>query len=300
MILLAFPVYFEIGPLRLHPHGVMEALAYGMGLYVSLFRRLSVKLEPSLTTGQPSDGQPSDDTQRLSVADDAPPLSPAQQTSISVGALVGALLGAKLLVLVQHLDLLWQDWRLFALLALQGKTIVGALLGGLVGVELTKKLIGVRRSTGDRFVYSVLWGTAIGRVGCFLTGLSDRTYGVATTLPWGVDFGDGIRRHPTQLYEIGFLLLLFLLLRRCEKQRCEERPCEKNPCENEGDSRPRREGDLFKFYMIAYLSFRFSVDFIKPEFRPFLGLSAIQITCLGALLYYRKHLCRLALTFFTP
>lgn len=247
---MTFPVYFHLGPLRLHPHFVMEALAYGVGLYVSLFRRLrSDDRNPSAITA-------------------------SQRSSISVGALVGALAGAKLLVMVQHIDLLGQDWRLFALMMLQGKTIVGALLGGLMGVEITKKMIGVRRSTGDSFVYSVLWGMAIGRVGCFLTGLSDRTYGIATSLPWGVDFGDGIPRHPTQLYEISFLVLLFGLLRTCDK-------------------RSRREGDLFKIFMIAYLGFRFGIDFIKPEFRPLLGLSAIQIACVGGLGYYWKEMSRL-------
>lgn len=251
--MMGFPVYFHLGPLRLHPHFVMEALAYGVGLYVSLFRRLR------------------SDPEQVPVGSDASgagaPVTASQRTSISVGALVGALAGAKLLVTVQHIDLLGQDWRLFLLMMLQGKTIVGALLGGLIGVEVTKKMIGVRRSTGDSFVYSVLLGTAIGRIGCFLTGLSDRTYGIATALPWGVDFGDGISRHPTQLYEVGFLLLLFLGLRWCEHQPC-------------------REGDLFKIYMIAYLGFRFFIDFIKPEFRPLLGLSAIQIACLGGLIYY--------------
>ncbi|MEN8445779.1 MAG: prolipoprotein diacylglyceryl transferase family protein [Cyanobacteria bacterium J06555_13] len=238
-----FPVYFYLGPLRLHPHFVMEAIAYGVGLYVSLFRRMKRDTD----------------------------ISPSQRSSISVGALVGALLGAKLLVLFQHFDLLGTDWRQFLLLALQGKTIVGALLGGLAGVEITKKMIGVSQSTGDSFVFSVLWGMAIGRVGCFLTGLSDRTYGIATTLPWGVDFGDGIARHPTQLYEISFLLLLCLLLRWYGHQ-------------------PRRAGDQFKLFMIAYLGFRFLIDFIKPEFRPLLGLSAIQIACLGGLIYYRHSI----------
>lgn len=254
MSFLSFPVYFHLGPLRLHPHVVMEAIAYAVGLYASLFCRLKRDVGA--------------DAERLHV------ISPSQRSSISVGALVGALVGAKLLVMAQHLNLLGQDWRQFVLLAMQGKTIVGALLGGLLGVELTKKMIGVRRSTGDSFVFSVLWGMVIGRVGCFLTGLSDRTYGIATTLPWGIDFGDGIARHPTQLYEIGFLLLLFVLLRWFAQ-------------------RPRREGDLFKIYMIAYLGFRFFVDFIKPEFRPLLGLSAIQIACLGGLLYYRNSMGRL-------
>lgn len=247
LLAMTFPVYFPLGPLQLHPHFVMEAIAYGVGLYVALFRRLR---------------------------QEDPDLSPSQRTSISVGALAGALVGAKLLVMVQHLDVLGQDWRLFLLVILQGKTIVGALLGGLTGVELTKKWIGVRRSTGDSFVFSVLWGMAIGRVGCFLTGLSDRTYGIATSLPWGVDFGDGITRHPTQLYEIGFLVILFCGLRLCGKQQL-------------------REGDLFKIFMIAYLSFRLCVDFIKPEFRPLLSMSAIQIACVGGLLYYGKDILRL-------
>ncbi len=89
-------------------------------------------------------------------------------------------------------------------------------------VEPTKKWIGVRQSTGDSFVLSVLWGTAIGRVGCFLTGLSDRTYGIATTLSWGIDFGDGVARHPTQLYEIGFLIALFFALRWCDRLPCRQ------------------------------------------------------------------------------
>ncbi len=172
---------------------------------------------------------------------------------------------------MQHIDLLRQNPEQFLLLLLQGKTVVGALLGGLIGVKITKKIIGVTKSTGDAFVYPLIVGTAIGRIGCFLTGLSDKTYGVGTTLPWGVDFGDGIPRHPTQIYEIIFLisLILFLNIRR-QYQYC--------------------EGDLFKFYLVTYLGFRFLVDFIKPDFRPLGGLSAIQIACLIAIFYYYRSL----------
>jgi prolipoprotein diacylglyceryltransferase len=51
----------------------------------------------------------------------------------------------------------------------------------------------------------------VGRWGCFLSGLSDETHGIATTLPWGVDSGDGISRHPVQLYE-SFSMLVFLIV----------------------------------------------------------------------------------------
>jgi phosphatidylglycerol---prolipoprotein diacylglyceryl transferase len=246
---MTFPFYFYLGSFKIHPHIIFESIAYAVSFRLVLrnVRKDSIKPSDSLRD------------------------SFASRTSVIVGGMVGALVGAKLLVWLQHIDLLRQNPEQFLLLLLQGKTVVGALLGGLIGVEITKKIIGVTKSTGDAFVYPLIVGTAIGRIGCFLTGLSDKTYGVATTLPWGVDFGDGIHRHPTQIYEIIFLisLILFLNIRRQYLY---------------------QEGDLFKFYLIAYLGFRFLVDFIKPDFRPLVGLSAIQIACLIAIFYYYRSL----------
>ncbi|HLO52370.1 MAG TPA: prolipoprotein diacylglyceryl transferase family protein [Kamptonema sp.] len=236
---MIFPVYFWLGPLQIHPHFLFESLAYAIAFRLVLLNCRKDSIDAT------------------------------QRSSVIVGGMIGALVGAKALVLLEHIDLLTQHWQQFILLIIQGKTVVGAILGGLIGVELTKKTIGVTRSTGDAFVYPLIVGTAIGRIGCFLTGLSDRTYGIATNLPWGVDFGDGIYRHPTQLYEIIFLMILIFFLHiRSNYQ--------------------RQEGDLFKFYMVAYLGFRFFVDFIKPDFHPFLGMTAIQIACLLALVYYRR------------
>ena len=80
-------------------------------------------------------------------------------------------------------------------------SIVGALVGAIVAVEIYKAIRGVRGSTGTVFVGSFATGAAIGRWGCLFAGLPDRTYGTPTTLPWGVDLGDGIARHPVQIYE---------------------------------------------------------------------------------------------------
>jgi prolipoprotein diacylglyceryltransferase len=238
---MQFPVYLGFGAWRIHPHFLFEALGYALA-----FRLMQRNLKA--------------DTLQFS-----------QQVWVVLGGLVGALLGAKLLVLAQHLDLLPHNVSAWLLLFLQGKTVVGALLGGLIGVELTKFRLGVTQSTGDVFVYPLLAGMAVGRIGCFLTGLSDQTYGIATQLPWGVDFGDGIPRHPTQLYEVGFLALLAIGLRLSQGFNL-------------------RNGQLFQLFLAAYLSFRFLIDFLKPDFHPLLGISMIQLACLLGLVYCLRQL----------
>ena len=81
------------------------------------------------------------------------------------------------------------------------RSIEGGLAGGIAAVEAYKGLAGIGARTGARFALPLAVGIMVGRVGCFLSGLPDFTYGTPTTLPWGHDFGDGVRRHPVQLYE---------------------------------------------------------------------------------------------------
>lgn len=191
--------------------------------------------------------------------------------SIVAAAIAGAALGSKLLywledpaLTAEHID------DLIFLMA--GKTVVGGLVGGLIAVELTKLAIGVRESTGDLFAVPLSVGIAIGRIGCFLAGLPDRTYGTPTALPWAVDFGDGIPRHPTQLYESLFLAALAAVLVRVSR-------------------RPHRNGDLFKGFMVGYLGLRLAVDFIKPGIA-LGGLTSIQWTALLTLIYYGRDIRR--------
>jgi len=81
------------------------------------------------------------------------------------------------------------------------RSVEGALAGGVVAIELYKWKNGIALRTGARFALPLAVGIAIGRIGCYLAGLDDFTYGTPTSLPWGHDFGDGILRHPVQLYE---------------------------------------------------------------------------------------------------
>jgi prolipoprotein diacylglyceryltransferase len=184
---------------------------------------------------------------------------------VLVGLLLGAAIGNKLVFLIERPDIALAIWQ-HATLTFPGQSIVGGLLGGLIGVELAKKLTGQTRSTGDAMVLPIAVGLAIGRIGCFLAGLHDDTYGLPTTAPWGVDFGDGQPRHPTQLYEIAVVLALGIALHR---------------------ARFATPGLAFKLFLASYLLWRFFVEFLKPVPMAWpLGLSGIQWTCLVALAVY--------------
>lgn len=146
-----------------------------------------------------------------------------------------------------------------------GKTIVGGLIGATLAVEALKWSLRITRRTGDIYAVPMLIGIAIGRIGCFLTGLPDNTHGNPTSLPWGYDFGDGIPRHPTQLYDIAFCLAYALLLRR--------------PLPN------LREGDRYRLFLNGYLAWRFCIDFLKPA-PTYFHLAPIQWAALLTLTYY--------------
>ena len=207
---------------------------------------------------------------RSSLAD----LGRTHNFTIILGCVLGAAVGDKAVHWIYRAD----QWPLLAehpWLIFQGQSIVGGLLGGLIGVEIGKKCVGVTESTGDRFVIPILVGILIGRIGCFIAGLQDDTYGIPTHLPWGVDFGDGVSRHPTQLYDMAFALVALALLAAW-------RPV-----------LARASGLEFKLMLVGYLLWRLLIDGLKPVPYAFIGgLSGIQLVCAIALVLYVPLLLR--------
>src|SRR4029453_349159 len=180
-------------------------------------------------------------------------------------ARMGGVAGSRILSAFEN-PVFVADYWIRPQLLLGGKTIVGGLVGGLIAVGWGERRGGIRVATGALLAFPLVLGIAIGRIGCFLSGLEDESYGIATGLPWGVDFGDGIARHPTQLYEVVVLVGLGAMLMARARTTA-------------------TEGDRFKLFMLVYLGFRLLVEFIKPVVR-LGGLSAIQWVCLAVVAYF--------------
>jgi phosphatidylglycerol---prolipoprotein diacylglyceryl transferase len=236
---MTFPVNLHLWGLEISAHQIFEILAYTIGFRYYLWLRK-----------QSTD-----------------PISEMNRLWIFIGACMGAFFMAHLVGILEKPEFLQ---RLDLLYFMGNKTIVGGIVGGLIGVEITKKIIGESHSSGDLIAYPLMLGMAIGRIGCFLAGLEDGTYGIATNMPWGIDFGDNIRRHPTQLYDVIFLLSLWQILLGIEKKYV------------------LQAGARFKLFMTAYLAYRFGVEFIKPIHFFSFGLGTIQIVCILTLIYYYK------------
>jgi phosphatidylglycerol---prolipoprotein diacylglyceryl transferase len=236
---LPFPINIPIGKSFLPVHLICETLSYFVGYrYYSYLRKNNVDL-----------------------------IIAENRLIIFVGAALGAFIGSHLVGVLENPPLLVH----FNLIYFMGnKTIIGGMLGGLIGVELVKKKIGVLVSSGDLMVYPLILAMIIGRIGCFLAGLEDGTYGIASNLPWAIDFGDGVRRHPTNLYEIVFWILLWVTLTAIERKHSFS------------------DGSKFKIFLSSYLVFRLLIEFIKPDYFFGFGLSVIQLVCIGGILYYYK------------
>jgi prolipoprotein diacylglyceryltransferase len=148
------------------------------------------------------------------------------------------------------------------------RSIEGALAGAIVAVEVYKLANGIRGRTAALYALPVALGIAVGRIGCFLAGLDDFTYGTPTTLPWGHDFGDGILRHPVQLYETAAMLVFAIAYGIALVGR-------KKWVIDNG----------FSLLVLWYGTERFALEVLKPYPKLVAGLTVFQVVCLGMVIY---------------
>jgi prolipoprotein diacylglyceryl transferase len=233
------PVLFHIGALRVPTHDFFAAL----GVFVAFALVLR-------------------DSRRAGRLDD-------DMWWVIAGGLLGGALGARLSTLWSYLSAVHHPSLTGAAID-GGKSILGGLPGAYAGVLIAKRIVGVRRSTGDLFAPAVALGIAVGRIGCFLT----ERVGTPTSVPWGIRVSQtaaaripdcswcasGVRMHPSMLYEAFFLAVLSMVLWRLR-----------------ASALLPNEGDVFKTFLFAYAVFRFAVEFVRGAPDVFAGLTRPQL-----------------------
>jgi len=187
---------------------------------------------------------------------------------ISLAAVIAGAIGARTITAWEHVEYYTalEGVPLSVAIENSGKSLIGALAGGYLGMVLAKRAFGYTRSTGDCYVLAIPIATAIGRVGCFL---SELPLGTPTTLPWGVSVsaeaaaafarcpGCELPMHPSMLYEIVFNLVAVALIVRYR-------------------ARVPVVGDTLKLYLLAAGIFRFLVEFVRGNEPQALGLTGPQ------------------------
>ncbi len=150
----------------------------------------------------------------------------------------------------------WSGWTAAMLDDVLFYGVLGTIVGGRLGYVMA--LFAHRHklrwlAVTDFIAPLVPLGLAAGRLGNFING---ELWGRATDLPWGMVFpqaGDGIARHPSQLYQFaGEGLLLFVILWWFARK-------------------PRPVGAVSGVFLIGYGAFRLLAEFAR-EPDSFLGL----------------------------
>jgi prolipoprotein diacylglyceryltransferase len=126
----------------------------------------------------------------------------------------------------------------------------GSAPGALLGAALALHWGAARGAPGcvlDALVVPAALALCVLACGNFAWALSEPGFGVPTALPWGMDFGDGVLRHPVMLYEAAFCALAAWAHER-------------------GAGAAFRPGDRARLFLLAYCGFRVLVDYVRPPF----------------------------------
>src|SRR4051794_27398793 len=151
-----FPFSIDIGSGKILLHTVFESLGYFIGFRYFLYLR-----------------RKQGDT-----------IETSKRIWIIIASIFGSLAGSRLIGGLEDIAGLQAAFNK-PLYFYQNKTVLGGLLGGLIAVELVKKIIKEKHSSGDLITYPFILALIIGRIGCFSMGVYEETYGVQTSLPWG-------------------------------------------------------------------------------------------------------------------
>jgi phosphatidylglycerol---prolipoprotein diacylglyceryl transferase len=215
----------SFGPFTLHTYGVLLAVAFIAGLAIASRHARRAQLDPD------------------------------KITDLAVYVLIAGLVGAKLGLLLVEWDYYSKNWReLFSLLQSGGVFYGGLIAAFPVAWWYSRKHALPGWRAADALAPAVVFGQAIGRLGCYAAGCC---FGKPASVAWAVTFRDlyaaravgtpmDTPLHPTQLYESGATLLIFFFLLAVAK-------------------RKRFDGQVALTYVLLYSVARFVIEFFRGD-----------------------------------
>jgi 16S rRNA (cytosine1402-N4)-methyltransferase/phosphatidylglycerol:prolipoprotein diacylglycerol transferase len=144
-------------------------------------------------------------------------------------------------------------------LAIHG-ALIAAVLTGYIFTRIKKISFW---ETADIVAPSIIIGQAIGRWGNFVNG---EAHGGPTNLPWGI-LVDGVRVHPTFLYESLWNLGVFLILILYRRKK-------------------KANGEIFLLYGVLYSLGRFWIEGMRTDSLWFMGMRAAQLISLAIIVVF--------------
>jgi phosphatidylglycerol:prolipoprotein diacylglycerol transferase len=233
------PVALALGPIAIHWYGLMYLLAFVGVLALGRIR-----------LGSQAAGRPQ--------------FTPRDLDDVLLYGVLGVVLGGRLGYVIFYKPAYYLAHPAEILAIWQGGM---AFHGGLLGVIAALAIFAWRRrmpffTVADFIAPLVPFGLAAGRMGNFINGELWGRVADPTAIPWAMVFpqaGDGLARHPSQLYQMGLEGIgLFIILWWYS-------------------SRPRPLGAVSGMFLIGYGGFRFLAEFAR-EPDQFLGVLSLGLS----------------------
>lgn len=148
-----------------------------------------------------------------------------------------------------------------------GLTLHGGLVGGILAGLILSQIAKIPFwKLADIYAPALPLAQFFGRIGCFLNGCC---YGYKTEVPWGITFTNPdsisptmVKLHPTQLYEAGGSIIIFIIIWRVRKN-------------------IKYKGGVFLHYLILYSILRSIVSSYRADSHYLWGtnIKTIYIVC---------------------
>lgn len=244
------PVLVKAGPIVVRWYGLMIATGIALGLAVALR-----------------------EARRTGISEDA-------VYSCALWGVIGAIVGARLVHVIDRLDFYLQNPATILAIQQGGLAIWGGVAGGVLAGALYCRVTGLPVArVADLAAPAIVLGLIVGRLGCLING---DAYGGPAALPWSImyvhpdalmpDLGEAT--HPYPLYEIAWNVVLLGAIWRMRR------------------ATRYSDGTVFLTFVVFYALGRFVLTFVRQETLIAFGLQQAQLIGLAAIVVALPFLLR--------